>query len=270
MDGLPFADTQTSLFDNQVVFNSIRFTELGTQPTTFFTATGVSEDGRGTNTFDNCTNFTNGAPGGGMEVGGVEGGALYWMDAEPLGGCDNLLPVVCMGRRRTAPVAAIVTAGKKIWVSTATLMPAMTGGPTPNQVCQSPLPAGVTTAAALISTTATPAANLLVPATNYVRLDGTLVGTGATVAAGAQLASGIWQMADGTYLRSGVTLTTWTGSDTPAVVGTATSTCANWTTAGAMGRIGITGYAANFWWSNSLFPCTAGITSTVYCVQTAP
>ena len=78
-----------------------------------------------------------------------------------------------------------------------------------------------------------------------------------------QLNSGIWQTAMGQYTPSLV----WTGSAKPNVVGTAASTCANWTSQSATGVLGWGAYDNVESWNASLAPMACNQTYTLYCVE---
>jgi hypothetical protein len=268
MDGLPVADTQRSIFVSNAILNSVRYDENGNRlPEFAITMTGTTASGAAAG--NDCLSWTSNLPGPGpnnigKEAGSAEGGPVGWVDAFPIGGCDFPEHLLCMGKARTAPVPAVVTAGRRIWVSNSGIT--LGGSVTPDQACQAQVPPGVTAAAALIATTTRAAASVLSLTANYVRPDGTLVGTGALIATGQALLSGIWQLGNLQYVDT----TVWIGATSPTAPGTTASTCGNWTDPTQTGGLyGLDSYADRSWWGAQAAGCNAGPLQ-VYCVQTAP
>jgi hypothetical protein len=240
MDGKPFADTQLGLFMRGQVFNGIRFDEQGHDLGSVPTNTGAAFDyvtgalllaSGGTNACGDWTAIS----GMGM-VGDSEGGAYAWQSSG-LAPCEAR-SVVCMGKSLQAAVSPVVSTGKLIWITNTDYVP---GSQTPDSKCMAELPAGVSTASALIGTSTRPGAGRIDPAANYVRVDGTLVGTGAQLIAGMRPESGVWQSADGNYATVSWA---WTGSGTLSASPPLYGTCNDWTTSsvlvyGGAGRIGM-------------------------------
>jgi hypothetical protein len=259
LDGRPFADTQTSIFTNQQIFNPVRFDETGQAPDEV-TLSGTQSNGQ---LADSCSGWTSTA--GNYAGGNPNYGPYYWdgIFSTTTGQAPCTLPnrVLCMGITRIAAVAPPVISGRKIWLSSTTFVPG--SGGTPDQKCQAERAAGVTTAVAFLSTTTKAAASLLSPTTSYLRPDGTLVATGAQLASDSNLESGIWQTATGLYEHD---FSTWTGS--ASVSALAPSACGNWTSTVGMANYGFPVAPDSSWWSSGTTPCTYA--EQLYCLQTAP
>jgi hypothetical protein len=273
MDGRPFVDTLAALFSFvDPIINPILFDENGSSswPSSGpFLMTGTNYNGAFSTGY-NCADWTSLASTDLMNGGRVTVGP----ESAFTGGnslCSfQAMNLICMGKTRTAPAPPIVTTGKKIWVTSGFF--AVGAGQTPDGMCQADLPAGVTTAAALIGyTTRAPAARLNLTA-NYVRVDGTLVGTGAelvdSAAGNSRLESGIWQHSDGTYdVSNGV----WTGAPSLSDVGSATQTCNDWTDAtGTTPIVGESVTVDRAWWlAPNPNPCSYAFYG-LFCVQLTP
>lgn len=274
MDGRPFGDTLASMLADAKIFNSITYHEDGTLASALM-ITGSNQDGSlGSFT---CLDWMSTSMDEYGNTGSVSGGPGSWVFSNVQTVCSSTaaqspVNLLCMGTTKSAAVAPTPTAGKRIWVTSTSFTPG--GGQTPDAKCQADRPAGVTTAAALIATTMRAASSVLVPTASYVRMDGTLVATGAELAATPpSLASGIWQSADGVYRARGADgrfARTWTGSDAVGTVGTANTTCADWTN----GTAANTGVVSDFtltsrgWWYLGTSACDSP--RNLYCAQTAP
>jgi hypothetical protein len=264
MDGRPFADTQASLFTNSQVWNVIAFSEGGRSAINQV-ATGTNSDG--TLFPGNCANWTGS---GQMLVGVPNDGPHAWV-ANSLTDCPPIANIICMGRTLSSPVAPLVTTGRRIWLSPSGFVPG--SGQTPDAFCQAARPAGVTTAAALIAHPDRPASAVLDGAMNYVRVDGTLVARGSDLAAGS-IQSGIWQLADSSYAAANTGV--FTGQLTLTAVGTAATTCNDWTDPLGQAVLGGPTTIRSYWWSTGIdltgnpivFSCSGR--QPLYCAQTAP
>jgi hypothetical protein len=133
--------------------------------------------------------------------------------------------------------------GKKIFVTNGPLL--MAGDAAAR--CELDKPPGAGAVVPLRATTTVPASALLDPSATYVRPDGVVVGTGADLVA-SHLGAGLWQQGDGTYLSSRAL---WTGSPSPMALGTAASTCHDWTDPLAGDTVaGATPSTDQSWWQN--------------------
>jgi hypothetical protein len=280
------------------IFNPIPYDEVGNVLSGYTTMTGVDVNGNVGS--DNCANWTTNVSGhwlGGWQYAGPG----LWMhnpsnnsDTGIVGAsCAFQGHLICMGKTFAQPVGAKVSIGKLIWLSGG----AYYGGSaaSPDALCASSKPAGVTTATALIDFQGVSAsARALIPGnTNYVRLDGTLVGTASGIMAGI-LQSGIWQLDNSTYLTASETSSTlqMALTGTPGGMGalpletnaTQASTCNGWNlgdSTDVVTNMGAPHFADRAWWSARseqwFFPATNPVCSAlasspnrVYCVQTAP
>ncbi len=259
LDGKPFTDALASPLGFSPIFNSMSFDEYGNRLNGAVALTGTGSSG--TLSLFDCASWTTNLPSMFAALGSSAAGPDSWFEGFS-GTCDVNRSLICMGKTRSTAVGSVVAAGKLIWQSNTSFVPG--GSLTPDAKCQAERPTGATAGVALIAFTNRTASAVLDPAAVYVRPDGTQVGTGAELAAGNALESGIWQSADGGYSAQ----LTWTGSDNPALVGTAASTCADWSD-GAAADPGTTGWSpfdARFWWKY-LSPDTCSTGHSLYCVE---
>jgi hypothetical protein len=272
LDGKPFADTLAGILTNNQIFYPFVFQEDGKvhNGDGYITATNAA----GNTSSANCSNLTAGttldtsviiagASGTGGPGAWVNGSGTY---------CGLASPLLCMGKSKSVAVTVPAPgAGGKIWSTSTQFTPGT--ATTPDALCQSALPSGVTQAAALISTTKKAASSVLVPTKAYYRLDGVFVGTGADITAmGSQnffamLTSGVWQSQDGAYVLFNSNV--WTGSPGVSELGTTVSTCGDWTdSTQPTGMYGsATSSSLQFW---SVFTGACTLAGRIYCVQTAP
>lgn len=274
MDNKPFADTQTGLFTNNHVFYPIAFDETGRTRRDIVPVTATLANGK--YAAPSCKNWTDTTDTGIVNSGNLSGGPYGWLDATG-SVCNYPVPVICMGKSKTATVAVTGTAqGRRIWISGTDFMPNDTT--TPDAVCQADRPASVTNAAAFISTSTKAAAMVIDSAMSYYRPDNIFVGTGADLLALTALStslflpSGIWQSGDGTYHKSLLPGgAVWVGSVTPNDLGTTASTCGDWTDPTQPGGFyGDYETTSTRWWSTFSTAATCAGAHPIYCVQTAP
>jgi hypothetical protein len=187
-------------------------------------------------------------------------------------GCDTARRLYCFQTNHTGvDLAPTPTSGKIAFVSTKGFTPGPAVGIAgADSLCASDaLVAGLPgTFKALLATSTASAASRVTIAPLYVRPDGIPIASGTTIAAGSVLDSGIWQRADGSYVPATGDLT-YTGAATPSSVGTATTTCSDWTSAATPGAIiGADTFADSSWWNlPSQNPVSCGQTIAVYCLQ---
>jgi len=262
VDGVAFADSQTSLFVNNAVFNPIRIDEYGNDVGAVSVMTGTNPDGT---TFAlHCTNWTGAGP---QIVGRSADGPGSWTAVLlSLSPCQGTFRIYCMENTKTLALTPPPTPGKRIYLTTSTFVP---GAQTPDQLCAAEKPPGVATVRALVARTTASAAALLNPQALYVRVDGQIVGTGAELAAFTTLRSGIWQTGSGAYVQPDpdTPSTVWTGSGNPTALGTTASTCNDWTS--TVSTVGVAGFFATTqspdWWGIFTRNCTNAY--RLYCVE---
>ena len=251
-DGSPFADTQAALFTNNVVWNPIRFNELGRRAGAKYAFTGTTSTGAAHEW--TCENWTVNTGGGPQWYGGsITGGPEVWSSGASASCANNSNAILCMGKGRSTQVTFTPATGRRIWLTNTAF--ALTGTTTPDQKCQSERPAGVANARALLATLTRTAGSVVDTAATYVRPDGIVVGTGAQLIARAELASGIWQKADLSYswLRSNTMV--WTGHANLGTLGTAATTCDDWSATTGTGNWSGT-YGTDGWWGDYNAACT--------------
>jgi hypothetical protein len=243
-DGAPVIDRFQDLISQQLIYHPVRFDEHGADlfanaspPNIIWT--GIDLGGAASS--ENCSNWTSADPNSRVRVGNLDGASYLWTGGELT--CGGAAHVVCFGKVQVAPLSLTAAAGKRIWVSSTNYLP---GTMTPDAKCQSERPTGVAQAKALIAYTGSSAASLLSGATNYVRLDGQLVGTGAQIAA----------VGPDAYIELNAAgmpqdAATWTGSPSITAPGTADSTCNDWTSGVGTAPNGLSESAFEFW---SFFP----------------
>lgn len=255
MDGRPFADTQSDLFSNNVVFHPIRLDENGTDPGRQLVLTGANNDSA---TGNHCNGWTGS---GFMTTGNAASGPYGWTLSSSNTPCAATGRIYCLMKTKSLALAISPAPGKRIYLSGAFTPD---GATTPNFRCDLDKPAGAGTVRALIATPLSAASSVLTPSQTYVRPDGVVVGTGAQLTAGGLLTSGIWQTGGGAYIGSlqGV----WTGHTSLTGFGTTASTCGNWTSTAGSGTTGTASSTDTLWWNSASLSCsTAAI--RLFCVE---
>jgi len=258
LDGLAFTDTLSALTAGSQVYNPIYYTEFGDPLPGAVAFTGTNANGT-VRSNQNCDDWTAGSTAGCL-CGRAAGGPTGWSSGTGAG-CSSNRYVFCMGKSRTAQLVPTPVSGKRIWMTNTSYTP---GSMTPDEKCTAEKPAGVGTARALLAYTTTAADAQLDSGANYVRVDGQLVGSGADIIALA-IQSGIWQSANGTYLGT----RTYTGQTSLTSVGSATTTCDNWTATTSNARIGWSAVNSTWFWSFSSEGCSGSGAeeSYLYCVE---
>jgi hypothetical protein len=263
MDGQPFADLPSDLTTTFRIFNAVRFDEYGREIATDV-KTGTHADGSLGRT---CNNWAGGDA------------ATYGTTVAGPGGFTNQYDIVCpdaTGTIRTycfqtdwvtsAEPPAPTAGARTVWLSAPTF-DASTGIAGANALCAAAMPAGVTTAHALVQTTG-PATLPVNSSDILMRPDGVVVGTGSQFLAGTGLLeSGIWQNAAGAYQPGGTYDTVFTGSDTPGALGTPATTCMNWSTQTGTARIGMFGSTDTSYWHAWWGDGGCGSLIRVYCIS---
>jgi hypothetical protein len=166
----------------------------------------------------------------------------------------------------TKSLAPVAVGGKIVFVTSAPYLPGVSA--TPLAFCDAQKPAGSVSIFKPFLATSTTSASVsagIVAGTKYYRVDGAFVGTGSELNS-KKIHNGIWVTGSGTFLPSIVT-GVFTGADTPSALGTASSTCNNWTssTTGApiAGRVGV----ANADFFGGAVRLCNDTTTYLYCVE---
>lgn len=262
-DGKPFADQPGDITTNQI-FNALQIDETGANVANVSVWTGTLKNG--TNASEHCTSWTvdTGTDG---RTGRTIGGPAVWTDSTETPTCGQNNRLYCFGIDKTATeLTPTVTSGKVAFISNGTINPSSNPGGigAADTLCDNEgvmLPGSYK--ALLASTTAT-AISRFTPGNVYIRPDGTRIGDYDTLAAGGALESGIWQRPTGVYLAS-FSDVVWTGAATPSTVGSAASTCGNFTSGSGSGTFGRGPLADATWWSASTGSCAQA--HHVYCLQ---
>ena len=258
-DGVPVADSLDSLLNQNVIFNPIRIDEFGNDVGARSVLTGTQANGSlGPS---NCFNWTSSS--GIFTAGQATDGPGFWTQGGQ-GSCNGSYSIYCFEKTHTRVLNPPRHAGKVVYLSTSNFTPgAGQGLAAADQLCASEKPAGIANVRAMLATSTASAASRFLSNAFYVRVDGQLVGTGQDLASLSNLHSGIWQTGSGSYVIVGV----WTGSSGFTFVGTAASTCSNWTS--ALSEAGIGGLAVTTlspgWWYFTSRPCTTP--QRIYCAE---
>jgi hypothetical protein len=257
VDGLPFADQVSDITGNKI-WHAIRIDETGADAGAAEVWTGTLPNGSESVGGD-CGDWTS-TLGSGLD-GSASGGPASWTNRQNVS-CNGARRLYCFQIDETSALVPSVTGGKVAFVSLATFTPG--GGlAAADAICASEGGAGYQ---ALLATTTASAASRFTAAPTYVRPDGIAIASGATLFAGDILASGIWQRQSGVYLSSSSEIV-WTGAATPGVLGSAASTCDDWTsTVSTTATIGAATLSDSQWWNfNSNGNCATP--RHLYCVE---
>ncbi len=253
VDGAPFADSLSGLVNMNKVLNTLSVDEKGATVSNGVTLVGASNPA-----LYSCSNWTSTA--GNHQSGTTSWGPGAWHNGQSYP-CSGTYRLFCFMKTQTAALSFTPATGKKIYLSNSTF--AVAGGiAAADAKCDADKPMGTAGAVkALLATTTTPAGAVLTAGANYVRPDGVLVGTGAELVAGT-LRSGIWQSGNGLYGTGYV----FNGSTSSSAVGTASTTCQNWTSA-LMSDHALLGYLAqpSNWWGQDSVDCSNSY--PIYCVE---
>lgn len=257
MDGSILADDlASSTIPN--LLNSVRYDENGATISpnfAYFTGSGVS----GTYGGSSCTDWT--ATTGNGQTADSRLGVSGWAYSG-IASCASQAHLLCVMTKNSASIALPpAPAGAKLIVMSNTVF-TPNATVSPDQHCISQAGSGYK---ALVGYTTGAASTALDAATTYVRPDGVVIGTGAELMAittGTYLRSGIFQRADGLYINTGMLL----GPSSLTSVGTASNTCANWTsTATGTPAAGTSNQTTGYAFFGYLLNCNSG--GNLYCVQ---
>lgn len=263
MDGRVFATSRTSLLGGAIL-NPVRYSETGVDLGEQALITGTSADGT-TATTQNCNNWTSTNGSDKLLPGNSMGGPHSWTSGAE-GSCSTTTTfrVLCMMRQLTTAPTVVTFPGKRVWLSNNPLTVSVTSSP--DAVCNADRPSGVAIGKALLSRTTSTAASLIRATQMYVRPDGQEVGTGAEII-GFQTRGGIWQLGNGSYLSANSRA--WTGAAALDQLGTAASTCKDWTDPKQTGTNGFAELSRNSFWNftNQLCNATDSSQPRLYCYE---
>lgn len=207
----------------------------------------------------NCLNWTTAGTNGRGVAGLIANGPQTWFYYE-IGTCDYMHgALICMMKTQTTPLTLSPVTGKKIFITNEPVG----ADEAMDSICEVDKPAGTGAVVALRATTTKAPATLIDPAATYVRPDGVVVGSGADIIA-ANLQTGIWQQGNGKYVDSrGL----WTGSINLSTVGTAVTTCSDWTSTTGTATEGSTTRSDYSWWHDfNTIDCSRSFTWAI-CVE---
>lgn len=274
LDGRPFARSRTELLAHEIR-HPLHLDEFGRRISGLDDSvwTGVTAEAK---VGGNCDDWSRIDVDGGVsdlvERGSANGGPINWLQREGGYTCATLARVMCFQNKTNAVALsgnAVPATGKRMFRTGAVMMPA--GTMAADTVCQTRATAAALTGVyrALIASTTQNAASVLTDAQLYYRPDGSLIGSGAQMkSTPPSLVSGIWHnsagaLGDSMMNEAGMV---WTGAANVNALGTATSTCADWSSVTADSTAG-----ASFLTTSAFFtgfgaqPCSGQ--RSLYCVE---
>ncbi|MEZ4398852.1 MAG: hypothetical protein R3B06_02445 [Kofleriaceae bacterium] len=235
VDGRPFANTKADLAAGRI-FYPITLDETGAARPFNSAWTATNSDGTWISVDNACSNWTSTANVG-VTAGSTLGASGSWT-AYSGNPCTSPLRLYCFGIDRAASVTVTPVAGRRIFMSQAAWS---SGGgvASADALCASEAAAAGLTGtfkALLATTTASAASRFSTTGTPWVRTDGIAL----TSTAAAMFASSTSSYAVAPNLTAGgVALDTnprrylWSGAADMNALGTAASTCSNWTSTSA-------------------------------------
>ena len=263
-DGRPFADLVSGLIGSNAVLNTILTDENGAVVSSDEVWTGTANTGTVSST---CGDWTSALPTVNGTMGNAQGGAVSWT-LYSFPPCSTPGRLYCFRTDLSAPLTIPPLGDRVAFVTFGTFTPG--GGlAAADALCaaeQGGLPG--TYKAYLATSTASAASRLNLATSPYMRSDQQRVGGASELGTGSRLQSGIWQYASGTYiaLTTPSSRSTWTGAQEPDFVGSAATTCDDWTSTGGTAYIGDPTLASPPWFALS-FGQTCGLPRRIYCLQ---
>ena len=254
-DGMPFADTQSSLFAGRVLYPP-RVDEHAMDRENVSIPTGTARNGAfhasgGTQ----CADFTGT---GTATFGWSDGGEEVWTEQAPILDCSQPAPLYCFGIDYQTEVRVPAVAGRRAFV-TYTGFGATTGLAGADAIC------------------AMEATDAGLPGTFLAFL----ADNGASAASRFSLAGGAWYRVDDVEVTSDLVSAkapidlhadgqpvaglAWTGAVSPTTPGDLGSTCNGWTSSTVTGVTGTVGRSNPSWFGGGPLACNLG--PGVYCLQ---
>ena len=223
-DGKPFADTVVDLTAGKILY-PLRINEFGVDVTAdagVFTGTQAN----GTFNGQTCADWTSNSAGGPVASGLTGAGAPSWTIAASFP-CNSSQRLYCLGRGRISILSVVAQTGRLAFATTANYV--VGGGiAAADALCQSEATAAGkagTFRALLATSTASAVSRFNTNGPTWVRADGVPLANAAPDIAAPTLVAPLNVSASGAYLAA----VAWTGAAGFSSVGTATSTCNNWT-----------------------------------------
>lgn len=262
-DGLPFADTPLGLF-NGVVFYPPRVTELGTFVDEDLVWTGTLPDG--TVGVQTCNDWT--TTSGSARVGSTAGGTGAWTSGY-VSSCSAAHRLYCFGVGRTATVSPARPSNMRTAFLSKSSFATNQGISGADALCNAEAQgAGLTgTHLALLATTSSSAASRFGPGAPWVRVDGVIVFESLSDLLSQTLRASLDVGPGGE--RSNL-VGAWTGAAGTNLVGTAASTCNNWSvnTNSETGQTGSANLASPGFFNAFGSPgCGSAAGQRLYCLQ---
>jgi hypothetical protein len=279
-DFLPFAASRANI-QNGTLWYPLVLTETATlAPLGTDVYTGSRTDATA-NPGYNCNAWTNATASYNLQTGALGGGPGNWL-TWGTGNCTQVTAgrLYCFGTKYSIPLGPPPpVAGRRVFLSVSTLNPSAGSGSgiagadtlCRNDATTAGLCSGTTCAfkAVLAQTTLSAKAHFTNQdgTTPVVRLDNVRVADSATNFWLGNLIAPIALHSNGRPSTQGERL--YTGATSPSVLGTAASTCGDWSVTAAAGAIyGMPMMGPNWFnWTN-LFGCTAAL--SVYCLEDVP
>ncbi|MGZ6142670.1 MAG: choice-of-anchor D domain-containing protein [Myxococcales bacterium] len=265
VDGMPVVDR--ALLSNGGLYYTPDHDETGAAPpldaSTPPVATGTFADGTADLSNGNCHDWTSTA-------GTFLAADPVYADPWFLGAdesCDGAYALYCFETDYSASITPHAT-GRLAFESAGQFTPG--GGlAAADQLCHDEAAGAALsgTFLALLTTTTTPAAARFSAGTPWVRVDGVQLAASPADLALRKLPAQLDVSAGGQYLGSAVhNAIVWSGSPSAGDVGTAASTCSDWTSTSGNADLAGADYVANEWFN--AFPATpCSSAAHVYCLQ---
>jgi hypothetical protein len=267
-DGLPFADSIASLTTLDRVFYPIHLDETGNAAVGGAVFTGTAGSGALYPGFT-CSDWTTSSSAGNVIIGDHTGGAHTWTNA---GGtlCNVEGRLYCFGDDLVQPVAVSPVAGRLAFVTAAPWGGGGGLGALDAMCAAEAAAAGLagTFKAAVATTHASAVSRFDLTGPTWVRSDGVaIVASAHDLGVGRPLLAPIALHADGTVVPVS-TAWAWGGAPLQTSVGTAGSTCSDWTdsTPSSQGSVGEIG-SGEQWYAAGTAPFTCDRPLPVYCLQ---
>lgn len=231
-DGLPFADLRGELLAFGQVLYPPRLDEWGRPPERTLAITGTSGGGWFVWALDNCSDWT--STSGNFAFGSVTAGTGGWTYSGSAACSPGLTGhLYCLGTDVAAPVAPTATGGGRLAFVSGYVLPGPGGVEALDAQCAADAAAAALSGSfkALVATSSASASSRFdLGKGPWVRTDGVAIVSGATDLLDQDLLAPIDATSYGVYWGPE---RVWTGASSPGAVGTAATTCSDWTSTSA-------------------------------------